>query len=223
MFDHGSNYYLKSVFQSGPRPDMVKSLFKRVCELNAAPGNDIQHSYMFEYVSHRVGLTIPEDATAFLRTPRCVTASISKWAQKSPSNEDAAKRAARELTGIVAEAEAQVSGENSENNSGYGNLGQSLVFSGRFEAAIEGTFCTISSLRFPNSEKCQWGPSSRRFEHPGVVRTQLRPSTARESTVRSRERVFEMVPDHPERRCLSLSLSLTLETEPFSARREFSL
>jgi hypothetical protein len=49
-----------------------------------------------------------------------------KWAGKSPSNEDAARRAARELTNIIAEAEAQVSGES---NIGYGNLGQyHLVF-----------------------------------------------------------------------------------------------
>ncbi|SRR6266852_9333754 len=127
MFVHGSNYYLKSVFQSGPRPDIVKSVFKRVCELNAAPGNDIQHNYLFEYVPHRAVLTVPEDATAFLRSHRGTTACLLKWAQKSPSNEDAVRRAARELASIVAEAEAQVSGEN--NNSGYGNLGQChLVF-----------------------------------------------------------------------------------------------
>ena len=117
---------MKSVFQSGPRPDVVKNLFRRVCELNAAPGNDIQHSYLIEYVPHRALLTVPEDATAFLRSDRCTTVCILKWAQKSPSNEDAARRAARELTNIVAEAEAQESGEN---NSGYGNLGQyHLVF-----------------------------------------------------------------------------------------------
>jgi hypothetical protein len=121
MFDHGSNYYLKSVFESGPRPDVVKSVFKRVRELNAAPGNDIQHNYLFEYVPHRVVLSVPEDATAFFRSERGTTACVLKWIQKSPSNEDAARRAARELTDIVAEAEAQVSGEN---NSGYGNLGQ---------------------------------------------------------------------------------------------------
>jgi hypothetical protein len=126
MFVHGNNYYLKSVFESGPRPDIVKSVFKDVCELNAAPGNDIQHNYLFEYIPHRRMLTVPEDATAFLRSDRGTTVCVLKWVQKSPSNEDAARRAARELTNIVAEAEAQVSGEN---NSGYGNLCQHhLVF-----------------------------------------------------------------------------------------------
>jgi hypothetical protein len=107
MFVHGSNYYLKSVFQSGPRPDIVKSVFKRVSELYAAPGNEIQHSYLFEYVPHRAVLAVPEVATAFLRSHRGTTACTVKWARKSPSNEDAARRAARELTNIVAEAEAQ--------------------------------------------------------------------------------------------------------------------
>lgn len=92
-----------------------------MCELNAAPGNDIQHSYLFEYIPHRAVLTVPKDGTAFLRSERGTTACVLKWVQKSPKTEDAARRAARELTDIVAEAEAQVSGED---NSGYGNLGQ---------------------------------------------------------------------------------------------------
>ena len=125
MFAHGSSYYLKSVFQSGPRADITKSVSKRVSELNAAPGNEIEHSYLFEYVSHRVALTVPEGATAFLRTPRGMTASFLKWTRNTPSVEEAAKRAARELTNIVAEAEAQVSGEN---NSGYGNISEHLLY-----------------------------------------------------------------------------------------------
>jgi hypothetical protein len=126
MFVHGSNYYMKGVFQSSPRTDIIKSVFKRVCELNAAPGNDIQHKYLFEYVNHRTALTVPQDATAFLRSYLGTTACVLKWARKSPSNEDAARRAARELTNIIAEAEAQVLGEN---NSGYGNLRQyHLIF-----------------------------------------------------------------------------------------------
>jgi hypothetical protein len=126
MFVHGSNHYLKSVFQSGPRTDVIKSVFKRVSELNAAPGNEIQHCYMFEYTPHRVVLTVTEDSTAFLRTHRVMTGCAFKWARKSTSIEDVARSAARELTGIVAEAEAQIS---SENNSGYGNFSQYyLVF-----------------------------------------------------------------------------------------------
>jgi hypothetical protein len=50
-----------------------------------------------------------------------MTGTMLKWPRNTPSAEEAAKRAARELTNIVAEAEAQIS---SENNSGYGNLSQ---------------------------------------------------------------------------------------------------
>jgi hypothetical protein len=121
MFVHGSNYYLKSVFQSGPRPDIIKRVFKRVCELNAVPGNEIQHNYLFEYVPHRTVLTVPADATAFLRGHRGTTACALKWPRNTPRNTGAARCAAQELTDIVAHAEAQVSGEN---NSGYGNLSQ---------------------------------------------------------------------------------------------------
>ena len=93
-----------------------------MCELNAAPGNDIKHNYLFKYLPDRAALTVPEDATAYLRTPHLVTGCSFKWPRKSPSIEEAARRAARELTDIVREAEAQISGE--ENNSGYGNFSQ---------------------------------------------------------------------------------------------------
>ena len=70
-------------------------------------------------------LTVPEDATAFLRTLRGMTGSALKWTCNTPGTEDAAKRAARELTSIVEQAEAQISGET--NNSGYGNFSQYLL------------------------------------------------------------------------------------------------
>jgi hypothetical protein len=107
-------------------------------ELNGAPGNEIQHYYLFEYIPHRVALSVPEGATAFLRTPRGMTGSALKWTRNSPSLEEAAKRAARELTNIVAETEARVSSEDEFNNSGYGNFSQYLLpcFL-RFELVIE--------------------------------------------------------------------------------------
>ena len=97
-----------------------------MCELNAAPGNSIRHNYLFKYLPARVVLSVPGDGTAFLRTPHLVSGCTFKWARKSPSIEDAARRAARELTSIVTEAESELSGEN---NSGYGNFSQRhLVF-----------------------------------------------------------------------------------------------
>jgi hypothetical protein len=126
MFVPGSSYYLKSVFQSGPRPEITKSVFKKLSELNAVPGNEIQHGYVFEYMPRRVALTVPDDSTAFLYTSRSrgLTGAALKWNRNIPGVDDAAKRAARELTNIVAEAEAQVSGES--DNSGYGNFSQCL-------------------------------------------------------------------------------------------------
>jgi hypothetical protein len=139
MFVHGSNYYLKSVYQSSPRSEITKSVFKRLSELNSAPGNEIQHSYLFEYMPHRVALTIPIGATAFFRTLSGITASSFKWSRNTRGVEDAAKRAARELTSIVAHAEAQVSGENK--NSGYGNLSQYLFIV--FGVVTEGLSSTV--------------------------------------------------------------------------------
>jgi len=122
VFPHGKNYYLKSVYQSGgPQAEVAKSVFKKLSDFNAAPGNEIEHHYFFEYISHRVTLSVPEDATAFARPHAGVTGSILKWDKSTPNDDEAVKRAVRELTDIIAEAEAQVSGEAIK---GYGNFGQ---------------------------------------------------------------------------------------------------
>ena len=110
---------MKSRFQSYPRFDVVNSLLEKITQLNAAPGNEIEHTFMFEYISHQTVLSRPKDATAHLRSHRSTTVCALKWANNSPSVERAAKQAALELTDIVAKAEAQVSG--TESNTGYGN------------------------------------------------------------------------------------------------------
>jgi hypothetical protein len=121
MFGHGSNYYLKSVNQSSPRPEILRRLFDRVSELNAAPGNEVQHFYLFDFIPLRTVLSVPEDATAYPRSHHTMTGAALKWDKNlnSPSVHEAAKRAVHELTSIVAESETQVSGES---NLGYGNF-----------------------------------------------------------------------------------------------------
>jgi hypothetical protein len=127
MFGHGSNYYMKSVNQSGPRPDVSRRLYDKVFGLNAATGDGVNHYCLFEYFPHRTLLNLPEDATAFLRSHRTMVGVAAKWAKNSPSVEEAVKRGVHELTDIVAEAETQVSGEG---NIGYGNFSQSFYFTG---------------------------------------------------------------------------------------------
>ena len=114
---------MKSVNQSGPRPEVARRVFDKLSELNGAPGNEVQHFYAFEHYPLRTVLNVPEDATAYLRSHRYFTGAVLKWAKNSPSVEEAAKRAAHELTSIVAESETQVSGES---NMGYGNFSQSF-------------------------------------------------------------------------------------------------
>lgn len=122
MFAHGHNYYLKSVNQSGPRSEVAKRVFEKVCKLNSAPGNEIQHFYIHEYITHRAVLAVPEGTTAFVRPHGSMTGAALKWAKNSPSTEEAARRAGHELTNIVAEVEAQVSG--GKDNMGYANFCQ---------------------------------------------------------------------------------------------------
>ncbi|KAH9035779.1 hypothetical protein EDB85DRAFT_2143531 [Lactarius pseudohatsudake] len=119
-FPHGGNYYMKSAFQSNPRFDVINAVLEKLIELNAAPGNEIDHAYMFEYTPQRTVLTRRDDATAHIRSHRNMTGCVLKWPNNTPSVAQAAKRAAAELVDIVAKAEAQVSG--TDINSGYGNL-----------------------------------------------------------------------------------------------------
>jgi hypothetical protein len=101
-------------------------VFEKVCELNAAPGNEVLHLYLFEYIPHRAVNSVPEDATAFLRSHRAMTGAAAKWAKNSPSVDEAVKRAVRELTSIVAEAETQLS---PSANIGYANFSQFVFLS----------------------------------------------------------------------------------------------
>ncbi|KAH8990419.1 hypothetical protein EDB86DRAFT_3235377 [Lactarius hatsudake] len=119
-FPHGGNYYMKSFLQSNPRFDVVNAVLEKLIKLNAAPGNEIDHAYMFEYVPYHTVLTRRDDATAHLRSHRSLTGCVIKWPNSTPRVAQGAKRAAFELTDIVAKAEAQASG--TDINSGYGNL-----------------------------------------------------------------------------------------------------
>ncbi|KAN0132136.1 hypothetical protein V8E53_010055 [Lactarius tabidus] len=121
-FAHGMNIYVKSVLESTPTNSVVNSLLEKTLELNAAPGNEIDHGYMWELFPPHAVLTRSEDSTSHVRTGRHTTACVLKWVKNSPGVQQAAKHAAHELTDIVAKAEAQASGMDLESNPGYGNF-----------------------------------------------------------------------------------------------------
>jgi hypothetical protein len=110
----------RASFLSNPTFDVVNNLVKKVNELNAAPGNVIEHGYMFELYPTDTVLSRSEDATAHLRAKRYTTGCIVKWENSlnTPIVEQAARRAAHQLTGIVAKAEGV------EVNTGYGNYSE---------------------------------------------------------------------------------------------------
>ena len=119
MFAHGSGYYLKSVFHPGPRAELVKSASKRLSELNAAPGNEIQHFLVLEYHPYRKVLSVPLNATSHFRTGRTMVGCVLKWTNNTPAIEQSAKLAARELTNLFTEAGPQIS---DASKAGYGNF-----------------------------------------------------------------------------------------------------
>ncbi|KAF8267445.1 hypothetical protein EI94DRAFT_1581127 [Lactarius quietus] len=119
-FAHGMNFYIKSALESNPTFPVVKSLLEKITELNAAPGNEIEHRYMFELFPPQTILCRSEDATSHVRSHRYTTGCILKWMDNKPGIQEAARRAARELTDIVAKAEAQATGTH-ETSREYGN------------------------------------------------------------------------------------------------------
>ena len=119
-FAHGMNFYIKSAFLSKPTFSVVNSLLEKLTELNAAPGNEVDHGYTLELASKHTILSRSEDATAHVRDHRYTTGCFIIWNNNMPSVEQAAKRAAHELTGIVAKAEG------TENNIGYENFSEHL-------------------------------------------------------------------------------------------------
>ena len=97
----------------------MKSAYKRLSELNAAPGNEIEHFLMLDYIPHHKVVSVPENATSHFRTRCNLVGFAMKWANNTPGIEEAAKLAARELTNIFTGADSQIS---DANKTGYGNF-----------------------------------------------------------------------------------------------------
>ena len=190
-FAHGMNIYIKSVLETTPTYSVVNSLLQKTLELNAAPGNEIDHGYMWELFPPHTVLSRSEDSTAHVRTNRHTTGCILKWMNNPPGVQQAAKRAAHELTDIVAKAEAQASGMKLESNTGYGNYSEChLAFLVHRTTQNRGFFS--HRFRHPGTR----GPCFvRRFERACSLRSQLPSSAALEGAVRSRECLLQMVPD----------------------------
>ena len=112
------NVYLKSAFQANPTFSVVNNLFEKLTELNVAPGNEINHGYTFEIFPKHAILSQSEDATAHVHSRSYTTGCVITWFNSTPSLVQSAKRAAHELTDIVAK------GEGTETNIGYGNFSE---------------------------------------------------------------------------------------------------
>jgi hypothetical protein len=123
-FAHGIKIYARSVLETTPTYSVVNSLLEKTLELNAAPGNEIDHGYLWELFPPHAALTRSMDSTSHVRTNRHTTGCIVTWINSPPGVQQAAKRAAHELTDIVAKAEAQASGMGLESNPGYGNYSE---------------------------------------------------------------------------------------------------
>ena len=122
MFPHRSSYYLKSVLRPGPEAEVAKNTFKKLSELNGAPGNEIQHTMLFEYFPHRKLLSFPADATAHVRSGCIMVGCALKWDSNTPGLDQSARRAVREVIDTVTAADTEVS---DTRNAGYGNFSKS--------------------------------------------------------------------------------------------------
>jgi len=107
---------LKGVFSSGPQVEVAEKLVSRLPEIVARSGLNV--TIVFELISTRKILSVPNDATAHIRGSRASVLLLALWTDKDATKLDAARNAAAELSRIIIEGEKVIP---ESINIGYGN------------------------------------------------------------------------------------------------------
>ncbi|KAH9989517.1 hypothetical protein BJV77DRAFT_963876 [Russula vinacea] len=119
IFSHGSNYHLRVFSSLVPSPKSRRAFARGFLSSMRRPGTK-SNTATYSSTSLTASCSPSRGRDRFSPHPSGNDGVRFEMDQEYTWIEDAAKRAARELTSIVAQAEAQVSGE--DNNSGYGNF-----------------------------------------------------------------------------------------------------
>jgi hypothetical protein len=112
----------------------MKNAFDRLLQLST--GRDIDFALAYEFISPDKILEVPVHATAFFgRRPYPNVISIARWDEDTAANQDYARDAAYELTGIIGKGNVEAT---EADNMGYGNYGETLT--PHFPVLVDGPF-----------------------------------------------------------------------------------
>jgi hypothetical protein len=113
---HGKNYYMKGVFSSGLQTDVAEKLASRLPQIFAESG--INLTVVFEFISTKKIISVPNHATAHVRGSRINVLIITSWDSKDKNILDTVRNAANELGRILLQGEKIIP---ESLNVGYGN------------------------------------------------------------------------------------------------------
>jgi hypothetical protein len=116
---HGNNYYMKGVFSSGPRVDIAENLASRLPEISAR--NGVQLVAVFELISTKKVVSVPNNATAHIRGSRVNVLLMATWTDKDTNKLDAARSGTSELSRIIIQGEKVIP---ESANTGYANYSE---------------------------------------------------------------------------------------------------
>ena len=96
--------------------EVAEALVSRLPEISAKSGVNV--TIVFELISTKKILSVPNNATAHIRGPRVSVLLLALWTDKDANKIDAARSAAAELSRIIVQGEKIIP---ESVNTGYGN------------------------------------------------------------------------------------------------------
>ncbi|EGO01574.1 hypothetical protein SERLA73DRAFT_103446 [Serpula lacrymans var. lacrymans S7.3] len=119
---HGRAAYMKGVYQTKPRVDVILQAFDRMVALSET--RDLEVAILIEYFPLGKITEVTNDATAFRRVRAGNVLSLVYWDEDTPDNQQRARDIAWELSNIVVKGQHDLS---EVDNTGYGNYDSDKV------------------------------------------------------------------------------------------------
>ncbi|KZP07487.1 FAD-binding domain-containing protein [Athelia psychrophila] len=123
---HGRGTYMKGVRWTKPRFDIISKVIGEVVKLSTERP-DMEMYCIFEYFGLKKAYSVPDDATACIRSPYCNVLNVIRWDENTEENLAFARDASRKITDAVVSGNVEL--EDSKATAGYyGNYGEFNAF-----------------------------------------------------------------------------------------------
>ncbi|KZP17094.1 FAD-binding domain-containing protein [Athelia psychrophila] len=117
---HGRCTYMKGVRWTKPRFEIISKVMDEVVKLSTERP-DLEMSCIFEFFGLKKACSVPNDATACIRSPYCNVLNILRWDENTEENLVFARDASRKVTDIAISGNVELEDKAS---AGYGNYGK---------------------------------------------------------------------------------------------------